>query len=57
MGNVEEFAQAVEKFLGLPEEEQRRILLEAEARAKEISDRFDRACRVDPMDLCRPMTI
>ena len=57
MDKVEEFAQAVEKFLALPEEEQRRALLEAEARAKEISDRFEQACRVDPMDLCRPMTI
>lgn len=57
MDSIEQFAEAVEKFLRLPEEEQRRLLAQAEARAKEISNRFDEACRIDPMELHRPMTI
>jgi hypothetical protein len=40
---MDEFQKAVEAFLALPEEEQRRRIEEAGRRAKEISDAFDRA--------------
>ena len=57
MNQIEDFAAAVDRFLALPMEEQRRLIEEAEKKAAEISDRFDRALRIDPADLARPMTI
>ncbi len=57
MDKVEEFAAAVERFLALPVEEQRRLIEEAGKKAAEISERFERSLRVDPADLARPMTI
>lgn len=57
MNDAEEFAQAVARFLELPLEEQQARLRDAGARAKEISDRFDQALRIDPRDLLLPMTI
>ena len=57
MNSVQDFAAAVERFLALPEEEQVRLINEAEARAKACSDAFDQACRIDWRDLHRPMTI
>lgn len=57
MNGAEEFAHAVARFLELPEEEQRARLEAAAASAKEISDRFDQALRLDPRDLFLPMTI
>lgn len=57
MNGAEELAQAVARFLELPMEEQRARLEAAAANAREISDRFDQALRLDPRDLFLPMTI
>lgn len=57
MNGAEELAQAVARFLELPMEEQRARLEAAAANAKEISDRFDQALRIDPRELFLPMTI
>jgi len=58
---MEKFKSAVEAFLALPAEEQRRRLDEAAARAKEESDRFERAISFTTEEardfLHRPMTI
>lgn len=57
MNGAEEIAQAVARFLELPLEEQKARLETAAAHAKQISDRFDQALRIDPRDLFLPMTI
>lgn len=58
---MERFQSSVAAFLALPAEEQRRRLDEAAARAKEESDRFERAISFNTQEerdfLHRPMTI
>ena len=57
MNGAEDIARAFARFLELPLEEQKARLEAAAASAKEISDRFDQALRIDPRDLFLPMTI
>jgi hypothetical protein len=58
---MDEFKQAVDAFLALPEEEQIRRIEEAGRKAKEISDAFDRAISFTSDEarqfLRQPMTI
>lgn len=58
---INEFQKAVEEFLRLPEEEQRRRIEDASRRAREISDAFDRAISFTDEEARRllrmPMTI
>lgn len=55
---MDEFQKAVEVFLALPIEEQRKRIAEAGEAAKRINDDFDRKCRItDPLWLFQPMTI